>query len=193
MIIILLLAVAGSRCRAVEEETTIQPPLPFKYAFAASRTPNGTPDRYVEQEGDATGVIRGSYAYLDPNYEWQKVSYVADENGFHVDSANLPQPNPLKHPEDTIAVTKAKTNHARLYQEIALRNSQVPVPIISTPNVESAAVAAKRSEFQEQYAQIVAEHARIAAEHAKLAELAELAELEEVERLEKERTNKQYY
>ena len=34
------------------------------------------------------------------------------------------------------------------------------MPIISTPNVESAAVAAKRSEFQAQFAQIAAEHAR---------------------------------
>jgi hypothetical protein len=30
-------------------------------------------NRYVEQEGDANGVVRGSYAYLDPNHEWQKV------------------------------------------------------------------------------------------------------------------------
>ena len=33
--------------------------------------------RYVEQEGDGTGVIRGSYTYLDPNYKWQKVIWTS--------------------------------------------------------------------------------------------------------------------
>ena len=30
--------------------------------------------RYATQEGDANGVVRGQYAYLDPNYQWQQVS-----------------------------------------------------------------------------------------------------------------------
>ena len=30
--------------------------------------------RYASQEGDANGVVRGQYAYLDPNYQWQQVS-----------------------------------------------------------------------------------------------------------------------
>ena len=47
--------------------------LIFQYAFAASRLPGAAPDRYVESEGDADGVIRGSYAYLDPNYQWRQV------------------------------------------------------------------------------------------------------------------------
>ncbi len=33
----------------------------------------GPPDRYVEQEGDEDGVIRGTYTYLDPNWTWQTV------------------------------------------------------------------------------------------------------------------------
>ena len=71
----------------------------LKYAFAAGRVPGGKPDRYVESEGDAQGVIRGGYAYLDPNYQWQKVEYIADENGFHVDSSALPVANPVQHPQ----------------------------------------------------------------------------------------------
>ena len=43
-------------------------------------------------------MIRGGYAYLDPNNEWQKVEYVADDNGFHVDSSALPIANPVAHP-----------------------------------------------------------------------------------------------
>ena len=39
-------------------------------------------------------MIRGGFAYLDPNFQWQQVEYVADENGFHVDSAN-----PVSHPQ----------------------------------------------------------------------------------------------
>ena len=55
-------------------------------------------NRYVQSEGDANGVIRGSYAYLDPNYEWRQVQYVADKEGFHVDPSVLPVANPVSHP-----------------------------------------------------------------------------------------------
>jgi len=138
--------------------------LPFKYAFAASRVPGGSPDRYVEQEGDGEGVIRGQYTYLDPNHRWQKVSYMADKDGFHIDTSETSPPQ-----QDTEAVKEEKAKHNFLYQQIALRDSKVPVPIISVENVESAAVYAKRQEFEEQYAAIAAEHARIAEEHARLA------------------------
>ena len=48
-------------------------PRPFKYTYSAGRAPNSKPDRYVEQEGDEDGVIRGTYTYLDPNWTWQTV------------------------------------------------------------------------------------------------------------------------
>ncbi len=36
----------------------------------------------MEQEGDANGVVRGSYAYIDPNHEWQKVTlYILNTRG----------------------------------------------------------------------------------------------------------------
>ena len=71
----------------------------FQYAFAAARLPGAEPDRYVESEGDANGVVRGSYAYLDPNYQWRHVQYVADKDGFHVDPAVLPQAAAVNHPQ----------------------------------------------------------------------------------------------
>ena len=49
------------------------PPKPFKYSYQGGRVPGGKPDRYVEQEGDGSGQIRGSYTYLDPNWTWQTV------------------------------------------------------------------------------------------------------------------------
>ena len=64
-------------------------------------------------------MVRGSYAYLDPNYQWQQVhkyflqkyeiflprlfvqvEYVADSAGFHV-------AGPVSHPADTAAVSAA--------------------------------------------------------------------------------------
>lgn len=163
----MLCVIASGQLSWGDDETTTQTPLPFKYAFAASRVPGGSPDRYVEQEGDGEGVIRGSYTYLDPNQQWRKVSYFADKDGFHVEEDSQ------AIPKDTAAVARAKTKHDFLFQELALRNSKVPVPIISVPNVESAAVVAKRLEFEQQYNAIAAEHARIAEEHAKLAEREE--------------------
>ena len=71
-----------------------------QYAFASGRYPGGAPDRYTQSEGDAQGVIRGGYAYLDPNHQWQKVEYVADENGFHVDTSV----NPVAHPRVRIKI-----------------------------------------------------------------------------------------
>lgn len=131
-------------------------------------------------------MIRGGYAYLDPNNEWQKVQYVADDNGFHVDSSALPIANPVAHPRDTYAVAKAKANHENLYQRIALTNSKVQV----APNAlhrqlqHTAAVTSNRAAFHKQFDQIAAEHARIAAEHERMAELEEKErELAEEQRL----------
>lgn len=50
-----------------------EPPRPFRFSYEAGRAPGGKPDRYVEQEGDGSGQIKGSYTYLDPNWTWQTV------------------------------------------------------------------------------------------------------------------------
>ena len=88
--------------------------------------------------------------------------------------------------QDTAAVAKAKAAHQALFEQIALRNSEVPVV---QPNVETPAVASHRDAFHKQFEKIAAEHARyynqhrscqtnqdlsvfrIAEEHERLAEL----------------------
>merc|ERR1711971_330734 len=164
----LILGILIGSCTSFPQKlatTTTPPPQPFKYVFSAARLPGAAPDRYVESEG----VIRGSYAYLDPNQEWRQVQYVADQDGFHVDPSVLPVASPVSHPHDTAAVSQAKLQHQELYDAIALRNSQVPVAIQRPRLAESPAVARVRSEFASQFERISAEHARIAAEHEALA------------------------
>ena len=115
----------------------------------------------MESEGDEAGVVRGSYAYLDPNYEWRQVQYVADKDGFHVDPSVLPVASPLNLPHDTVAVANAKLQHQQLFEAIALRNSQLPVaPEVSHPQ-ETKAVANNRAQFQSDFERIAAEHARL--------------------------------
>ena len=106
-------------------------------------------------------MVRGSYAYLDPNYEWRQVQYVADKDGFHVDPSVLPVASPLNLPHDTVAVANAKLQHQQLFEAIALRNSQLPVaPEVSHPQ-ETKAVANNRAQFQSDFERIAAEHARL--------------------------------
>ena len=117
-----------------------------------------------------------------------KVSYVADQDGFHVDPSVLPVASPVSHPhvgysnleclmdwptfikiQDTAAVSRAKLQHQELYTAIALRNSQAPAaPQVLLP-AETPAVAEVRTQFASQFEKIAAEHARIAAEHEDLA------------------------
>ena len=62
--------------------------------------------------------------------------------------------------QDTVAVAQAKANHQNLYEQIALRNIQIPVAPQAFANVETAAVASHREAFHKQFDQIAAEHAR---------------------------------
>ena len=62
--------------------------------------------------------------------------------------------------QDTAAVSQAKLQHQQLFDAIALRNSQAPaVPQAGLP-LETAAVANNREQFQQQFADIAAEHTR---------------------------------
>lgn len=78
-------------------------------------------------------MIRGAYAYLDPNWEWRKVKYVADpETGFRILPGST-NPHPKRNdgdgqfvklpllPRDTPAVAKAKERHQELFQQLAQR------------------------------------------------------------------------
>ena len=81
------------------------PPTPFKYAFSAGRAPGGKPDRFAEQEGDEYGNIKGSYAYLDPNFQWRQVCFFA--------------PGHFRHPQTmTSNVNTGIMHFARHYQKV---------------------------------------------------------------------------
>merc|ERR1719391_1595300 len=96
------------------------PPQPYTYAYSAARAPGAKPDRYASQEGDANGVVRGQYAYLDPNYQWQQVAYLADADGFHVDASNLPVAN-----VDTPAVSEQRLKFADQFAAIAQEHARI--------------------------------------------------------------------
>jgi len=153
--------------------TTTEIPTPFEYEFAAGRAPGGKPDRFVNSKGDAEGTITGSYTYLDPNYQWQRVNYKASkENGFEI----LPgstlldgQAAVAPHPRDSIAVQKAKAQHEALYQQIYASHQASPVPAPARVLQQTKAVQKKTNEFANEYQRIAAEHARIQAEHAAIA------------------------
>lgn len=68
---------------------------------------------HEDASGDVHGNIHGSYEYDSPEGEHIKVSYVADENGFHPDSAALPTSPPVP-----AAILKAiEYNVAHPYKE----------------------------------------------------------------------------
>lgn len=149
------------------------PPKPFHFKYEAGRVPGGSgrPDRYVEQEGDGTGQIRGSYTYLDPNWTWQTIKYMADpDGGFRI----LEGSTLGVRPKDTAAVQKAREEHAALFKMIALRNEQQPVPVqepvpLPLPQ-ETRAVQHKRRQHAELFQKIAEEHRLLAEEHKRLAE-----------------------
>lgn len=94
------------------------------------------------------GVTRGSYSYIDANNILQTVEYTADAvNGFRAAATNLPRapivgnaagPEPV---HDTPEVALAKVEHARAFNEAAIRAAASPeipvaapvVPIVATP------------------------------------------------------------
>merc|ERR1711862_451088 len=162
--------------RSTEAEVPIPyvepPPKPFRFKYEAGRDPGGSgrPDRYVEQEGDGTGQIRGSYTYLDPNWTWQTIKYMADpDGGFRI----LEGSTLGVRPKDTAAVQKAREEHEALFKMIALKNQQQPVPVqepvpLPLPQ-ETRAVQHKRRQHAELFQKIAEEHRLLAEEHKRLA------------------------
>lgn len=141
----------------VTTTTPPPPPHPYVFSYSAGRFP-GHVDRTHSEVSDGSGVVKGSFAYVDPRNQIRTVEYIADENGFH------PQ---LSHePKDTVAVANAKERHYALYNRIAERNSQ-PANIenveVSAPRDSVAVEFAKQKHFT-LYDKIAMEHAHIAAE-----------------------------
>lgn len=100
------------------------------------------------------GVTRGSYNYVDANGQLQTVEYTADDqNGFRVLSTNLPRapvdnaagPAPV---QDTYEVQQAKAEHARLFNEAALRaaaSPEHPIQVEAIPQFAPAPILAVRN------------------------------------------------
>lgn len=92
------------------------------------------------------GVTRGSYSYIDANGILQTVEYTADAiNGFRAAATNLPRaplaevavgPEPVR---DTPEVAAAKVEHARAFNEAALRAAAAPEVPVAAPVVATAA------------------------------------------------------
>lgn len=196
---LLILIIDVTKALPVSEQSTEPPPKPFRFKYEAGRAPGGKPDRYVEQEGDGSGQIRGSYTYLDPNWTWQTIKYQADpDGGFRI----LEGSTLGVRPKDTAAVQKAREEHETLFKMIALRNQQIGEQLehqqvhpqhhhvqqqhqhvqqhqlhrqqqhaaaLNLPK-ESKAVLQKRRQHAELFQKIAEEHRLLAEEHKRLAE-----------------------
>lgn len=99
------------------------------------------------------GITRGTYSYVDANGILQTVEYTADAvNGFRAAATNLPRaplaenvagPEPVR---DTPEVALAKVEHARAFNEAALRAAASPeVPVAAPIAATAAPVLAVRS------------------------------------------------
>lgn len=164
---------SGGPIDAPRERTTTPepPPQPFKYAYSAGRAPGAKPDRFAEQEGDEYGNIKGSYAYLDPNFQWRQVKYEATkEGGFKIIGGTEPEVpiHTVYGPIDSVAVQRAKAEHALLFEQIAARNAQPPLPPQASPPTDTRAVQKVKAQHANLRAKIQQQHDRIAAEHARL-------------------------
>lgn len=82
------------------------------------------PDIAKTEKKKAGGDLRGAYNYINGDGQEIKVEYWDDGTGFHqID--NVPRILPQQI-EDTPEVKAAKAEHARIWQEQAVRNSQAP-------------------------------------------------------------------
>ncbi|XP_049839926.1 uncharacterized protein LOC126284805 [Schistocerca gregaria] len=96
--------------------TTEGPPQPYSFVYVAGRYP-GHIDRTHNEESDGSGVVRGSFAYIDPRYQVRTVEYTADKQGFHP-IVSLPV-------ADTPTVAAAKQKHAEQYARIAAEHQRI--------------------------------------------------------------------
>ncbi|XP_034945204.1 uncharacterized protein [Chelonus insularis] len=151
-----------------QETTTIPPPpVPYSFHYKAGRFP-GQIDRYRSESGDGSGVIHGTYAYIDPKFKIRTVDYTADKNGFHPILKNFEDVQKL--PEDSEAVKLEREKHFRLYNKIASAQANPGNADQVLPR-ETYSVAKARNHHMELFRKIAAEHEAIAAqrEAARLA------------------------
>nr|AEE61453.1 unknown [Dendroctonus ponderosae] len=145
-----------------ESVVTLPPaPKPYAFGYAAGRFP-GHIDRTHSEVSDGSGVVHGSYAYVDPSFQIRKVDYIADHNGFHpVLNKNAPA-----LPNDTPVVAAAKERHLVQYARIADQHQHVAQGVV-VPQDSNAVEYAKNKHLY-LFQKIAEEHARIAAEREAL-------------------------
>lgn len=146
--------------QAEEVNTLPPPPKPYAFGYAAGRFP-GHIDRTHSEVSDGSGVIQGSYSYVDPSFKIRKVDYVADHNGFH---PVLNREAPAL-PNDTPVVAAAKERHLAQYARIADSHQNLPQNIVP---LDSRAVQYAKDKHLTLFQKIAAEHAKIAAEREAL-------------------------
>lgn len=145
----------------VEDEVTTLPPPPRPYAFgyAAGRYP-GHVDRTHSEVSDGSGVVQGSFSYIDPRNQVRTVEYVADAHGFYPRLSHVP-----KSPEQTEAVQRAANKHFALYAKIAEEHANPHQPIVeATLPRDTVAVSKAKDRHFTLYEKIAHEHAQIAAQ-----------------------------
>ncbi|XP_056640128.1 uncharacterized protein LOC130447366 [Diorhabda sublineata] len=132
-------------------------PRPYAFGYAAGRYP-GDIDRTHSEISDGSGVVQGSYSYVDPRHKIRKVEYTADKYGFHpITNDNVPD-----LPSDTPIVAAAKVNHLQKYAAIVQEQQSAPNHIkfpSDTPEVQYA-----KNKHLALFQAIAAEHARLATE-----------------------------
>ncbi|XP_069357160.1 cuticle protein 16.8 [Maniola hyperantus] len=173
-VLLVISSVALSSCDVahLEEITTEPPPArPYAFSYTAGRFP-GHADRQHAEVSDGSGVIRGTFSYVDPRHKVRTVDYVADKNGFHPVLSDVPP----EHPTDSESVARAKDRHYQLYAKIAEEHAQHPYPDETSVPRQSEAVKAAAVKHAQLFKVIAEQHARIAAER-------ELLQQEEEEKL----------
>ncbi|KAJ0172873.1 hypothetical protein K1T71_011049 [Dendrolimus kikuchii] len=168
--VLLLLAAAftsGDVSHILGYETTTTttpqpPPKPYVFAYTAGRYP-GHVDRQHAEVSDGSGIVKGSFSYVDPRQKVRTVDYIADKDGFHPVLSDVPP----DHPADSESVAQAKDRHYHLYAKIAEEHAANPHPETSVPR-QSEAVARAAAKHAQLFRVIAEQHARIAAEREAL-------------------------
>ncbi|KAF0301298.1 Cuticle protein 7 [Amphibalanus amphitrite] len=111
----------------------------YRYSY---RQPGSTREEYV----DENGRIQGSYSYEMPNEEKVSLTYYADDTGFHVKRAVLPN-LAAQAPRDEPEVAAIKAAHMRLWRRMWARAAAASVGAPYDPlELEAEVSAAKKAE-----------------------------------------------
>ncbi|XP_013188327.1 cuticle protein 16.8 [Amyelois transitella] len=164
-LLILVSSLVMTSCDVIhlEGRSTEPPPKPYVFSYTAGRFP-GHADRQHTEVSDGSGVVRGTFSYVDPRQKVRTVDYVADKEGFHP----VLSEQPPEHPADSDSVARAKDKHYQLYAKIAEEHAQHPHPVDASSPRQSEAVALAAAKHAQLFRVIAEQHARIAAEREAL-------------------------